>query len=414
MNLAPVVRLGDYVTIRGGGTPRRDIDRYFLGQIPWITPKDMKVWELYDSELRLTEEALRNSTAVLVPADTVLLVVRSGVLKHTVPVAINRVPVAINQDMKSLECHPALNSDYLARLLKAAQPTILSWVRATTADNYSIDKIRELPIPLPSLDEQRRIAAILDQADELRRTRRLALDKLNELPQAIFYDMFGDPIDNPNGYPTLPLETLIDDSRGISYGIVQRGLDQTHGVNVFRISDIEDGRITTTALKKTTVAIAAKHKRTTLRGGEIIISIRGTIGRCAIVPRNLAGSNVSRELAVLPLIGSTTSTEFLIHLLRAAPVQRRLTRDVKGVAQSGINLQDLRKLPVIQPPHQLVTTFVALLTEQRTLAHKTRTHLRCCDQLFASLQHHAFAGTLTPLSAEETLASFLRSDLASV
>jgi type I restriction enzyme S subunit len=85
MTVAPNVRLGDYVKIRGGGTPRRDIDRYFLGNIPWVTPKDMKVWELYDAELRITEEALRNSAAALVPANTVLLVVRSGVLKHTVP-----------------------------------------------------------------------------------------------------------------------------------------------------------------------------------------------------------------------------------------------------------------------------------------------------------------------------------------
>jgi type I restriction enzyme, S subunit len=265
--------------------------------------------------------------------------------------------------------------------------------------------LANLMVPLPPINEQRRIAAILDLADDLRRKRRLALERLTELPQAIFRDMFGDPIENPNGHPTVALEMLIDDTRGISYGIVQRGLDQSRGVSVLRISDLEDGRINTAALKKTTAAIAAKHKRTKLHGGEIVISIRGTIGRCALVPIALAGSNVSRELAVLPLISSTRSSEFLLNLLRAEPVQRRLTRDVKGVAQSGINLADLRKLPIIQPPPELVSTFVALLTKQRGLAEKSKAHLERCELLFASLQHCAFEGTVAPTSVEAALAS---------
>jgi len=260
--------------------------------------------------------------------------------------------------------------------------------------------VESLALPLPSLDEQRWLSAILDQADDLRRKRRLALDKLNELPQAIFHKMFGDPITNANRYPTVALEELIDDTRGISYGIVQRGFDQSQGVNVLRISDLKEDRIDTAALKKTTAAIAIKHKRTRLHGGEIVISIRGTIGRCAIVPGILSGSNVSRELAVLPLTGPKDSREFVLHLLRTSPVQHRLTRDVKGVAQSGLNLEDLRKLPIIQPPAQLVTTFVALLNGQRALADKTRVHLERCELLFASLQHHAFKGTLTSASVE--------------
>lgn len=196
----PQVPIGDLVTIRGGGTPLRSHSSFFEGDIPWVTPKDMKAWEISNSQIRISEEAIRESAATLLPANTVLLVVRSGVLKHTAPIALNRRRVAINQDMKSLECGPRLLPEFLARYLKNSEPIILSWVRATTADNYSIENIRELSIPLPPLGEQRRIAAILDQADDLRRKRREALGRLDILLHVIYKHYFGDPVSNPKGF----------------------------------------------------------------------------------------------------------------------------------------------------------------------------------------------------------------------
>jgi type I restriction enzyme, S subunit len=187
----PPARIGTLVKIRGGGTPKRDHEAYFCGDIPWVTPKDMKTWEIADSQIKITREALENSATTLVPPNTVLLVVRSGILKHSAPIAINRRAVAINQDMKSLQCDPSLCPEFLARFLQFSEPIILNWVRATTADNYSIDKIKELEIPLPPLAEQRRIAAILDQADELRRKRRHALERLNTLSEGIFAEACG-------------------------------------------------------------------------------------------------------------------------------------------------------------------------------------------------------------------------------
>ena len=99
---------------------------------------------------------------------------RSGVLKHTLPVGLAGVQVAINQDMKALLCNSDVAPDYLARFVKWKSGEILQWVRATTADNFSIDKLKQLPVPIPPLPEQRRIAAILDHADALRAKRREA------------------------------------------------------------------------------------------------------------------------------------------------------------------------------------------------------------------------------------------------
>jgi type I restriction enzyme S subunit len=161
----------------------------------------MKRWEIRESHVSITQAGIDNSATRLVPPNSVLVVVRSGVLKHTIPVAISRASVAINQDMKALLCSERVHPDYVARFIKERSPIILQWVRATTADNFPIDKLKALTIPLPPLPEQRRIAEILDKADALRAKRRAALAQLDTLTQSIFLDMFGDPATNPKGWP---------------------------------------------------------------------------------------------------------------------------------------------------------------------------------------------------------------------
>lgn len=145
--------LGDIVRIIGGGTPSRERAEYYGGDIPWVTPKDMKCWDIVGSQIGITRRGLDSSAARLVPKNSVLVVVRSGVLKHTLPVGINRVPVAINQDMKALICSESVDPNYLAHFIKARSSQILKWVRATTADNFPIENLRNLAIPLPPVAE---------------------------------------------------------------------------------------------------------------------------------------------------------------------------------------------------------------------------------------------------------------------
>ena len=77
----PQEPIGELVTVKGGGTPRRDNEAYFRGNVPWVTPKDMKRWEICTAEISITEDAIANSASKVVPNNTVLVVVRSGVLK---------------------------------------------------------------------------------------------------------------------------------------------------------------------------------------------------------------------------------------------------------------------------------------------------------------------------------------------
>lgn len=92
-------------TITGGGTPSREKLEYWNGNIPWVSPKDMKAEIIVGAEESITESGLQNSSSTLQPAGRILMVIRSGILQHTIPVGINEVPVALNQDMKAFCFH---------------------------------------------------------------------------------------------------------------------------------------------------------------------------------------------------------------------------------------------------------------------------------------------------------------------
>lgn len=257
------VPLGKVVEIKGGGTPSKSVPSYYEGDIPWVTPKDMKVWEISDSTDKITDEAVRSSATNLVPSSSVLLVNRSGILKHTLPVAITRRPVAINQDIKALICGKHAHPEYIARMVKAAEAIVLGWVRATTADNFPIENLRRLPIPLPPLAEQKRIAAILDQADALRRLRRRALDRLNTLGQAIFQEMFGDPARNPMEWQRGTIGDLADSTQ---YGTSAKA-GEAGRLPILRMGNLtSDGRVTLQDLKYIDLAPKDVEKYTVMQG----------------------------------------------------------------------------------------------------------------------------------------------------
>jgi type I restriction enzyme S subunit len=385
--------LGDLVTIVGGGTPTRNNPDYYDGPIPWVTPKDMKSWEIHLAQVTITQSGLDNSATRLVPANSILVVVRSGVLKHTIPVGLNRISVAINQDMKALRCRDGVDPDFLARFIKARSQVILQWVRATTADNFPIDKLKALPVPLPPLPEQRRIAEVLDRAEALRAKRRAALAQLDTLTQSIFLDLFGDPAKNPKRFPIKQLADLVREDDTINYGVVQPGDDLDGGVPLVRVGDLLEGRISQASLKRIAPTIEATYKRSRLRGDEILVSCVGSIGVVALVDETAKGFNIARAVARIPLAGAT-NREFIAAYLKTDFVQRYFTNELRTVSQPTLNIKQLSETAVVLPPSPLQLDFARRIAAVDKLKSAHRASLAKLDALFASLQHRAFRGEL--------------------
>ena len=150
----------------GGGTPSRDNLAYWNGDIPWVSPKDMKAEVIIGAEESITAEGLQNSTTTLVAPDRVLLVVRSGILKHTIPVAINNVEVALNQDMKALSFKPdqALSGFFLRWVQGFNDDLLQAWLKqGATVESIEQEYLADTIIPMPSVHEQKMIVDHLDR-----------------------------------------------------------------------------------------------------------------------------------------------------------------------------------------------------------------------------------------------------------
>lgn len=177
--------------IIGGGTPSKSHPEYFTGTIPWVSPKDMKLSVLSDSIDHITEEAIANSTTKLVPANSVLMVIRSGILKHSLPVAINSVPVTINQDMKAFVPNEVVTTAFLMHYFMAIENDVLSGVRSVTADNIDFKAFQKRKMIVPPLDLQQQFATFVAQVDKSKLAIQKSLEKLEILKKALMQKYFG-------------------------------------------------------------------------------------------------------------------------------------------------------------------------------------------------------------------------------
>jgi type I restriction enzyme S subunit len=154
--------LGELSIFKGGGTPTTSEDRFWNGDIPWVSPKDMKSLFIADSIDKITPEAIAESATQLISGESVLVVTRSGILKKKLPLGINQRPVAINQDLKAIIPSGHLLPKFLLIQLTVLSPLILQTVRGTTADNISTEVLKSLRVLVPPLKDQRHFANIVD------------------------------------------------------------------------------------------------------------------------------------------------------------------------------------------------------------------------------------------------------------
>ena len=177
--------------IFGGGTPSKSHPEYFAGSIPWVSPKDMKSSVINDSIDHITEEAIAHSTTNLVPANSVLMVIRSGILKHSLPVAINSLPVTINQDMKAFVPNETVKTAFLMHFFKAIENDVLAGVRGVTADNIDFKAFQKRTIIVPPLALQEQFAAFVEQTDKSKLAVQKGLQELEILKKSLMQQYFG-------------------------------------------------------------------------------------------------------------------------------------------------------------------------------------------------------------------------------
>lgn len=188
----PTRSLGELVAFVSGGTPSKAREDFWIGDLPWVSPKDMKTIALYDATDHLNQVVLAETNLKLIPVGSVLIVVRGMILIHTVPVAHARVPLTINQDMKALVPRPSIDSSYLVWALKVSHRHLLNMVSTAAHGTKKLDtaRLEELVIPLPPLDVQSAFGVNLARIESVQAQQRAAQSRAEATFNALLVRVF--------------------------------------------------------------------------------------------------------------------------------------------------------------------------------------------------------------------------------
>ena len=246
-------------------------------------------------------------------------------------------------------------------------------------------------VPLPPIDEQRRIVAILDQADSVRRKRRDALDQLNRLPSSIMDKL----LIESDVATEKRLDELVRAQDRINYGVVQPGPEVEHGVPLVRVENVVDGDFSPLALKHISLQIEAQYTRSRLRGDEILVACVGSIGAVALAQPSYKGFNIARAVARFTIDPLKAYIIFVDDYLRQPKTQAYFKTETRAVAQPTLIIKQLSETPVSILSLAEQHLFAIHIAEIEKLKTQHRAHLTKLDALFASLQDNAFARELS-------------------
>lgn len=252
--------------------------------------------------------------------------------------------------------------------------------------NITQGDIRAAPIPLPPLPEQRRIAAILDQADALRAKRREALAQLDRLTQAIFVEMFGDH----SAYEQRSLQEMCD---LITDGTHQTPTYADEGIIFLSAKNVTSGEIDWKNIKYIPQSLHLElHRRLAPQRGDVLLAKNGTTGVAAIVDRDEI-FDIYVSLALLRPKKDILPS-YLLAAVNSPLCGQQFSGALKGIGVPNLHLKDIRQATVPYPPMQKQQDFVTRMEHVASVKSHCRRAQIEADNLFTSLQHRAFRGEL--------------------
>ena len=288
-----------------------------------------------------------------------------------------------------------LDQKYLWHWLTNATPFLKSKGKGATFLQVTKEDICSLEISLPPLEEQRRIASILDKADELRQKRQQAFEKLDHLLKATFIDMFGDPLSNPKGFDVAKLSEQVDLIQIGPFGTQLHQEDYIeNGIPLINPSHIKNGKIIPN--HKLTVS-KLKYEELTqyhLRLNDVLLGRRGEMGRCAVVTQNEVGWLCGTgSLFIRPNVANMNPF-FLELLLSSDSIKKYLENVSQGQTMANLNKSIVGAIPLILPSIEIQNKFFIISEKIDKMKSEFKNAKNQANNLFESLQNKAFSGTL--------------------
>lgn len=382
-----MARLDEIFDLQMGKTPSRNNADYWTdGQYDWVSISDLGTFQKYveDTKEKISALAVQESGIKSVPANTVIMSFKLSLGKT----AITQEPVYTNEAIMAFipTGKYAVLPDYFYYLFSAKDWT-KGTNRAVMGTTLNKATLSAVSVAVPSLNEQRHIAAVLDKVSDLIAKRRQQLDKLDELVKARFVEMFGDPVENPHGFRKVALSELAEIKIG-PFGSLLHKEDYIEGGHpLLNPSHIVDGKIAPdsklTISDKKYDKLEAYHLHT----GDVVMGRRGEMGRCAVVPSE--GFLCGTGSLLIRTKGEVTAD--YIQKTISFPSFRKMIEDMAvGQTMPNLNVPIVSRFKIIKPPIEVQKKYYKFVARTDKSKLATQKSLEKLETLKKALMQEYF------------------------
>lgn len=253
---------------------------------------------------------------------------------------------------------------FLMHYLQSMRPYLEQESRGVAQKGIYLKQLSNLSIILPPLDEQRKIAAVLDKVSDLIAKRRQQLDKLDEIVKSRFIEMFGNPKSNPNSYPISQLSEhikfLTSGSRGWAQYCVDNGSEW-----FITIKNVKDCRISIDNMQPINAPDNAEAKRTKVQEGDLLISITADLGRTGVVTKEIAdhGAYINQHLTCIRLNKEILNPMYVAFFMESPAGKEQFESKNQSAVKAGLNFNSINSLRLLVPPLELQNQFAAFVAQ---------------------------------------------------
>lgn len=328
------------------------------------------------------------------PSDVLITVKGNGVGKTSLG-----IEASIGRQLMAIRPHPdVLYRDYLFRFLRSRETRLALLGRGATVPGIGIAALKEYPVPLPPVAEQRRIATILEKADCLHRKRLQTSVLGDELLRSGFVHLVGFKNRQYGSWPTFTVQQLAAPKKG-ALRTGPFGSDLRHGefvedgIAVLGIDNAVNNRFSWGERRYITEEKFEKLSRYRVFPGDVLVTIMATIGRSAVVPDDIPRAITTKHLASITVDGTRIVPEFLSFALHSDPmVSRQIARANKGAIMPGLNLSIIKALEIHLPPLENQQRFALMSQKIQAFGSRALAPASNGEELFNSLVQKAFRG----------------------
>lgn len=395
MKIVPYVTIGSFCKTTSGITPARSNPAYYGGDIPWIKSGELDDCDIASSEEFITKKAVSETSIKISPRGSVLIAMYGATAGKT---AFLNIDATTNQAICNIIPDPSVGSArYVWFALRAQLSTLLSKRVGGAQPNINQEIIRNTTILLPDINAQRRIAAILDKADAIRRMRRDSVRIADELLRSTFLEMFGDPVTNPKGWKVQQLGDICDVTGGLQVTAARAG--NPISIPYLRVANVFRDRLALQEIKEILVT-ESEVARTALKKGDVLV-VEGhgnpeELGRAAVWNGAISLCSHQNHLIRIHTNADRLRPIFLSAFLNSSSGRAQMLR--LGKTTSGLNTistNNVRSIKLLIPPLAQQESFEHTVLRTQQLSERLGNAERQTSTLFETLLHRAFRGELT-------------------